>query len=123
MNNITLRGTIDSAWDQRATLSPDNVPAEVRLAVETAISQLDCGALRVAEKHDGRWQVNEWIKKAVLLQFRIQANQVIEGDATRYYDKIALKYATHTRAEFQHEGARVVPPATVRFGAYVAPDV
>ncbi|HKT31962.1 MAG TPA: 2,3,4,5-tetrahydropyridine-2,6-dicarboxylate N-succinyltransferase [Gammaproteobacteria bacterium] len=118
-----MRQTIDVAWERRTELTPDNAAAELRHAVETAIGQLDCGELRVAEKRDGRWQANEWLKKAVLLYFRIQPNQVIEGSGTRYYDKIPLKYAAHTRAEFQREGARIVPPATVRYGAYVAPDV
>ncbi|MGB9429934.1 MAG: 2,3,4,5-tetrahydropyridine-2,6-dicarboxylate N-succinyltransferase [Gammaproteobacteria bacterium] len=118
-----MRSTIDSAWERRAKLNPENAPPELRDAVETAIAQLDCGALRVAEKRDGRWQVNEWLKKAVLLYFRIQPNQVIEGAGTCYFDKIPLKYAAHARAEFQREGARIVPPAAVRYGAYIAPDV
>ncbi len=123
MSADALQKTIETAWESRAALAPDNVTPEIRHAVETVIGQLDCGALRVAEKHEGRWQVQEWLKKAVLLYFRIQSNQVIEGAGTRYYDKIPLKYAAHARAEFQREGARIVPPASVRYGAYVAPDV
>ena len=123
MSNDSLRQTIDAAYERRAELMPDNATAEIRNAVETAVGLLDCGEARVAEKHDGHWQVHEWLKKAVLLYFRIQPNQVIEGNGTRYFDKIPLKYTTYSRAEFLHEGARVVPPATVRYGAYIAPDV
>ncbi|MBU6421373.1 MAG: 2,3,4,5-tetrahydropyridine-2,6-dicarboxylate N-succinyltransferase [Gammaproteobacteria bacterium] len=123
MNNDSLRHTIDAAWERRANLTPDNAATEIRHAIETAIGLLNSGEARVAEKRDGRWQVNEWLKKAVLLYFRIQPNAVIEGAGTRYYDKIPLKYAAHSLAEFQHEGERIVPPATVRYGAYVASDV
>lgn len=119
----TLRHTIDSAYERRAALTPDNTPAEIRQAVETAVGLLDGGEARVAEKHDDRWQVNEWLKKAVLLYFRMQPNQVIEDAGTRYYDKIPLKYTAHSQAEFQREGVRIVPPATVRYGAFLAPDV
>ena len=123
MNNDNLRQTIDGAYERRAHLTPGNVTPEIRHAVETAVGQLDCGERRIAEKRGEHWQVNEWLKKAVLLYFRIQSNQVIEGAGTRYYDKIPPKYAAHTRAEFEHEGARVAPPAAVRYGAYIAPDV
>ncbi|HKV96645.1 MAG TPA: 2,3,4,5-tetrahydropyridine-2,6-dicarboxylate N-succinyltransferase [Gammaproteobacteria bacterium] len=118
-----LRQTIDAAYEQRAALTPERTPPDLRAAVDTAIAQLDSGTLRVAEKHAGRWQVNEWLKKAVLLYFRIQPNQVIAGAGTRFYDKIPLKYTAHSQAEFQREGARIVPPATVRYGAFLAPDV
>ena len=114
MSNDSLRQTINAAYERRAELMPDNTAAEIRNAVETAVGLLDCGEARVAEKCDGRWQVNEWLKKAVLLYFRLQPNQVVEGGGTHYYDKIPLKYTAHTRAEFKREGTRVVPPATVR---------
>ena len=123
MNTDALRKTIEAAWEQRAALTPENAKPEIRHAVESVIGQLDCGELRVAEKRDSSWQVNEWLKKGVLLYFRIQPNEIIESAGTRYYDKIPLKYSAHSRAEFQHEGARIVPPATVRYGAYIAPDV
>ncbi|MDE2070614.1 MAG: 2,3,4,5-tetrahydropyridine-2,6-dicarboxylate N-succinyltransferase [Gammaproteobacteria bacterium] len=123
VNHDALRQTIDAAYERRAELTPERTPQDLRAVVDTAIAQLDSGTLRVAEKRDGRWQVNEWLKKAVLLYFRIQPNQVISGAGTRYYDKIPLKYAAHTQAEFQREGTRIVPPATVRYGAFLAPDV
>ncbi|MBU6471005.1 MAG: 2,3,4,5-tetrahydropyridine-2,6-dicarboxylate N-succinyltransferase [Gammaproteobacteria bacterium] len=118
-----MRQTIDAAWERRTELTPNNAAAETHHAVETAIGLLDCGAARVAEKRDDRWQVNEWLKKAVLLYFRIQPNEVVTGAGTRFYDKIPLKYTAHSQAEFQREGARIVPPATVRYGAFLAPDV
>ena len=123
MNHDALRQTIDAAWERRTELTPNNAAAETHHAVETAIGLLDCGAARVAEKRDDRWQVNEWLKKAVLLYFRIQPNEVVTGAGTRFYDKIPLKYTAHSQAEFQREGARIVPPATVRYGAFLAPDV
>ena len=123
MNTDALRRTIDAAYEQRGDLTPDNTPAELRHAVEAVIGLLDCGEAHVAEKHASHWRVNEWLKKAVLLYFRIQPNQVIEGAGTRYYDKIPLKYAAHSHTEFLHEGTRIVPPAAVRYGAYIAPDV
>ncbi|HKT30910.1 MAG TPA: 2,3,4,5-tetrahydropyridine-2,6-dicarboxylate N-succinyltransferase [Gammaproteobacteria bacterium] len=123
MNLDTLRQTIDAAYERRAELTPDNAPADIRHAVESAVGLLDGGEARVAEKHAGHWQVNEWLKKAVLLYFRIQPNQVIAGAGTRFYDKIPLKYAAHSQDEFQREGARIVPHATVRYGAFLAPDV
>ncbi len=118
-----IQPVIEAAFEQRRKLTPTNVAPDVRQAVEAAIALLDRGEVRVAEKHDDRWQVNEWLKKAVLLYFRLQPNQVMQGDGARYFDKIPLKYAAHTQAEFVHEGVRIVPPASVRYGAYLAPDV
>ncbi len=115
-----LAKTIDEAFDRRADLSPQNVPPHVRAAVDASLDLLDRGTARVAEKRDGRWQVNEWLKKAVLLSFRIYDNQVVDGASTRYYDKVPLKFASYDDARFRAEGVRVVPPATVRRGAHVA---
>jgi 2,3,4,5-tetrahydropyridine-2-carboxylate N-succinyltransferase len=92
----------------------------VRAAVDASLDLLDRGTARVAEKRDGRWQVNEWLKKAVLLSFRIYDNQVVNGASTRYYDKVPLKFASYDDARFRAEGVRIVPPATVRRGAHVA---
>jgi 2,3,4,5-tetrahydropyridine-2-carboxylate N-succinyltransferase len=118
-----FQSLIDSAFEQRTGITSENADARLRQAVETAIVLLDSGAARVAEKRDGQWTVNEWLKKAVLLYFRLHPNQVMEGGYTRYYDKVPLKYSGHDAAAFAKEGARVVPPATVRRGAYIAPDV
>ncbi len=118
-----IQPVIEAAFEHRKELTPANATLDVRQAVETAIALLDRGEVRVAEKHGHLWQVNEWLKKAVLLYFRIQPNQIMRGDSARYFDKIPLKYASHTQAEFAREGVRIVPPASVRYGAYLAPDV
>jgi len=91
--------------------------------VEDAVGLLDRGEARVAEKLDGQWAVSEWLKKAVLLYFRLHPNQVVEGGHTRYYDKVPLKYSKHDAAAFAKEGARIVPDAIVRRGAFIGPDV
>ncbi|MFI4967803.1 MAG: 2,3,4,5-tetrahydropyridine-2,6-dicarboxylate N-succinyltransferase [Gammaproteobacteria bacterium] len=118
-----IQALIDSAFEKRAGITPENADTHLRQAVEAAIGLLDSGAARVAEKRDGQWTVNEWLKKAVLLYFRLHPNQVMEGGHTRYYDKVPLKYSGHDAAAFAKEGARIVPPATVRRGAYIAPEV
>jgi 2,3,4,5-tetrahydropyridine-2,6-dicarboxylate N-succinyltransferase len=115
-----LAAQIDAAFADRAALSPAGAPAEVVAAVEAAIELLDSGAARVAEKVDGQWRVNEWLKKAVLLSFRLFGNVPVEAGYTRFYDKVGLKYAAHDADRFEAEGVRVVPPAVVRRGAYVA---
>ena len=117
------RHLIEAAFEKRAGITPDNADAALRRAVETVIGLLDSGDVRVAEKRDGQWAVNEWLKKAVLLYFRLHPNQVLQDGYNRYYDKVPLKYAEHDAAAFAQGGARVVPPATVRRGAYIAPDV
>jgi len=116
-----LATIIETAYEQRATLTPHNVNAETNEAIATAIDLLDQGRLRVAEKHNGQWQVNQWLKKAVLLSFRLTDNNFIPGTFTNYYDKIPSKFAHTTTSEFAQLGVRIVPPATVRKGAYLAP--
>ncbi|HEU5397840.1 MAG TPA: 2,3,4,5-tetrahydropyridine-2,6-dicarboxylate N-succinyltransferase [Gammaproteobacteria bacterium] len=117
------RSLIEAAFEKRAGITPDNADASLHQAVEAAISLLDSGEARVAEKRDDRWVVHEWLKKAVLLYFRLHPNQVLQDGYNRYYDKVPLKYAEHDAAAFARDGARVVPPATVRRGAYIAPNV
>ena len=114
---------IEQAFEQRADLSPSSVSTETRNAILDAIEMLDSGAARVAEKKDGHWVVNQWLKKAVLLYFRIEDNAVVAGSYTNYYDKVPLKLSSYNDARFQTDGFRVVPPATVRKGAYVGPNV
>ena len=97
--------------------------AELREAVGTVIDRLDDGSLRVAEPADGRWIVNQWVKKAVLLSFRLRPNRVVESGHSRFFDKVGLKYADYTEADFERDRVRVVPDAIVRSGAYVAPNV
>jgi len=114
---------IERAWDRRAELSPADVDAATRDAVTEALELLDRGAARVAEKRDGQWVVNEWLKKAVVLWFRIAPNRLFAGGFTRFFDKVPPKYMDYDADDFLAQGARVVPPATVRYGAYVARDV
>ncbi len=116
MTNEIIESAFDSGID-----TVDNV--ELRAAVESALDQLDSGEARVAEPGPNGWVVNQWLKKAVLLSFRLNDNDVIEGGHSRFFDKVPLKYADYTREDFQRDGVRVVPDAIVRRGAYVADDV
>ncbi len=118
-----LKHTIDAAYEGRAQLSPKSLTREIDSAVNECIELLDSGRARVAEPRDKTWVVNEWLKKAVLLYFRTHDNSVIEGGFTRFYDKVPLKYAQATEADFRAGGARVVPHSIVRKGAYIAPNV
>ena len=118
-----LQALIDSAYEERAALSPENVSRELRGAVETSIEELDAGRLRVAEKRDGAWHVNQWLKKAVLLSFRIAPNSPASAGPIQFYDKVPLKFSAWNEGHFAAAGVRVVPPATVRRGAFVAPNV
>ncbi len=115
-----MRETIESAFERRSELGPGSAPADVVAAVEAALAALDRGEVRVAEKVDGTWRVNDWLKKAVLLSFRLFDNRLVESGYTRFYDKVELKYAAYDAARFRADGVRVVPPAVVRRGAYVA---
>ena len=115
-----LAHTIDAAFEERAKFAPGNAPADVVAAVDSAIELLDSGAARVAEKVDGQWLVHQWLKKAVLLSFRLNDNLPVEAGYTRFYDKVGLKYATYDAERFRAEGVRIVPPAVVRRGAFVA---
>jgi 2,3,4,5-tetrahydropyridine-2-carboxylate N-succinyltransferase len=118
-----LRKTIDAAWDDRANINPTNARPELRDAVLETIELLDNGELRVAEKTGGKWVTNEWAKKAVLLSFRLEDNDVMEDGYNRYYDKVPSKFAGYDRKTFQDAGFRVVPPAAVRYGAHIAKNV
>ena len=119
-----LQQTIEIAFEQRAELSPATASAEVRDAVAQALAALDSGEARVASRSDnGHWVVHEWLKKAVLLSFRLRENVPVDLGAGRCYDKVPLKYAHYEAADFQRAGSRIVPPATVRHGAYIAADV
>lgn len=117
----TLENIINEAFDHRATLSPATVSSELRAAITEAINLLDSGQARVAEKTGNQWVVNQWLKKAVLLSFRINENRVMEGGNTRYYDKVEAKFATYGPDDFSQSGVRIVPNAVVRHGAYIAP--
>jgi 2,3,4,5-tetrahydropyridine-2-carboxylate N-succinyltransferase len=118
-----LQVTIERAFERIAEITPRTVDTLVKDAVSQAIELLDSGRLRVAEKRDGEWVVHEWLKKAVLLSFRIEDNYFMKGGFTNYFDKVAPKYADYSSRDFRDSGVRVVPPATIRKGAYVAPGV
>ena len=115
---MSAREIIEGAWEGRASVNPGNAPRQLREAVEEVIAGLDAGRLRVAEKAGGQWITHQWLKKAVLLSFRLEDNRVIEGGATRYYDKVPSKFGA--AYDFAAAGFRVVPPAMVRRGAYIA---
>jgi 2,3,4,5-tetrahydropyridine-2,6-dicarboxylate N-succinyltransferase len=115
-----VKDTIEKAWEDRTSLNPGNAPRPLREAVEEVIAGLDSGRLRVAEKTAGKWVTHEWIKKAVLLSFRLEDNRVMQGGATRYFDKVPSKFESF---DFAAAGFRVVPPAMARRGAYVAKNV
>lgn len=110
---------INAAFDDLAAVNP----ATLHAAVEDVLARLDDGSLRIAQKTDAGWTVNQWAKKAVLLSFRLRDNEVIEATHSRFFDKVPLKYADYTAADFARDGVRVVPDAIVRRGAFVAPDV
>jgi len=118
-----MRDIIEAAFEDRAHITPDSANTEVRQAVEEAIHLLDTGNARVAEQQGiGDWQVNEWLKKAVLLSFRLEDNIPMTAGFTQYYDKVPSKFASTTPEEFKAAGVRVVPPATARRGSYIASD-
>ena len=118
-----LQSTIEAAWEQRAELTPANAPAAIREAVGTAVSGLNQGQLRVAEKQGGEWVVHQWLKKAVLLSFRLEDNRVMSGGDLQFYDKVPSKFEGWSAADFASAGFRVVPPAVARRGSYIARNV
>ena len=117
-----LEKIINDSFENRAEITPIGVGAELREAIEASINLLDSGQARVAEKIEGEWVVNQWLKKAVLLSFRINENRVMDGGANRYYDKVETKFATYTPEDFAKAGVRVVPNANARHGSYIAPN-
>ena len=123
----SLQRTIDDAWEARSTLTPASAPPDVRDAVAHVVGELDGGRLRVAEKREGEWITHQWIKKAVLLSFRLSENAAIgiAGPQApfRFYDKVPTKFAPFDDAAFASAGVRVVPPAVARRGAFIARDV
>jgi 2,3,4,5-tetrahydropyridine-2-carboxylate N-succinyltransferase len=119
----TLQNVIERAWERRAELSPARPEPELRAAVEECLAGLDSGKLRVAEPRDGGWAVNQWLKQAVLLSFRLGDNRVVDAGYTKFFDKVPLKFAGYDAEQFKRGGARVVPDAVVRRGAYIARDV
>lgn len=126
------RAQIEQAWEHRAALEPGNAPARLGEAIDRVFDELDQGWLRVAEKHDGSWVVNEWLKKAVLLSFRLGENRVLragnlpaahEPQFLQYYDKVPTKFERYDAEDFRRGGFRVVPPAIARRGAFLGRNV
>ena len=117
-----LQTIIEHAFEERADITPVNVNSSLLAAIHEAIDLIDRGEARVAEKIDGEWVVHEWLKKAVLLYFRTHDNDVIDGDITRFFDKVPLKFEHYSIDDFHRDGIRVVPPAIVRKGAFIDRD-
>ncbi|MFO1426764.1 MAG: 2,3,4,5-tetrahydropyridine-2,6-dicarboxylate N-succinyltransferase [Steroidobacteraceae bacterium] len=118
-----LQPLIEAAFENRAEITPRTISGELRCALDECMELLDSGRARVAERRDGHWRVNEWLKKAVLLYFRAHDNRAIEAGYTRFFDKVPLKYAAMDEEAIRASGARVVPDAIVRRGAYIGPNV
>ena len=116
-----LQQTIDAAWEDRANLSATSAPKEVRDAVEHVIAELNNGHLRVATREAvGQWTVHQWIKKAVLLSFRLKDNEQMQAGSLGFYDKVPTKFSHLSANELKEAGVRIVPPAVARRGSYIA---
>jgi 2,3,4,5-tetrahydropyridine-2-carboxylate N-succinyltransferase len=115
------QSVIEQAWDNRANLSAGDISTEIRNAVSAVIDGLNRGRIRVAERRSvGQWEVNQWVKKAVLLSFRLEDNKVMPaGGFTQFYDKVPSKFENWTEADFIEGGFRVVPPAVARRGSFI----
>lgn len=120
--NNHLKEIIEAAFSNCEQFNAKSTPQDIKSAIEQTLSLLDNGQLRVAEKQDSTWIVNQWIKKAILLAFKIQPNQFMNGQFTHFYDKWPLKFKAFDDQKFQQSGVRVVPPACVRYGAYISPN-
>ena len=117
---MSLQQIIDAAWERRTEFSPTSAPADIKNAVAETLNNLDAGSIRVAEKINGEWITHQWIKKAVLLSFRLKDNDIMDGGNTQYFDKVDSKFANYTAQDFQKGGYRVVPPAIARKGSFIA---
>lgn len=118
-----LKNIIETAWENRDSISPTSVSDEIKNAIINALNMLDKGEARVAEKIAGEWVVHQWLKKAVLLSFRIRDNAPLNDGVNQYYDKVPLKFTDYTPEQFKQEGMRVVPNAVARQGSYVGKNV
>jgi len=118
-----LQSIIESAWEQRAEIHTSNAPATLRGAVNEVLDQLNQGRLRVAEKVEGQWIVHQWVKKAVLLSFRLEENRPMNAGHLRFFDKVSTKFENWSEQDFAQAGIRVVPPAVARHGSYIGRNV
>jgi len=120
----SLQSIIDAAWEDRTRFSPADAPSDVRAAVASVIDDLNAGRIRVAQRHGvGQWEVHQWVKKAVLLSFRLADNKAMQSGALQFFDKVAPKFADLDEEELRATGVRIVPPAVARHGSYVARNV
>ncbi len=117
-----LQQLIEKYYAEREQLRAGSIPAELQSAIAETIELLDCGQIRVANKTAEGWIVNQWVKQAILLSFKSHANQIIDAGFTHFFDKLPLKFAHYDQAAFEKLGVRIVPPACVRKGAYLAPN-
>ena len=120
---MSLQNIIETAFDNRANFGATDCPADVRSAVEEVLAGLDNGSLRVAEKIDGEWVVHQWVKKAVLLSFKINDNKPMNTGELGFYDKVDTKFNGWTEEAYKNAGVRVVPPAVARKGSFIAKNV
>ncbi len=123
MTTTQIQSAIDAAWETRAEFSPTSHPADIRVLVETVIADLNAGRIRVAEKIDGAWVTHQWIKKAVLLSFRLNDNAPIHAGDLGFFDKVQTKFANLDAAAMRATGVRVVPPAVARRGSFIGKNV
>ena len=123
MDKEQISRTIEHAFETRATLNAENAPAELKEAIAECLAGLNNGSLRVARKENGQWVTEEWLKKAILLSFKLNSNQMIDAGYSHYYDKVPVKYSRCDEATLAQSGVRIVPPATARYGSYQAPGV
>lgn len=117
-----LRETIETAFEKRSEINPNNVTSELKQSINFTLELLNDGKLRIAEKKDGNWVVNEWLKKAVLLSFRTHENEIIDSNYCQYFDKVPMKFDKLNQKQFNEQGVRVVPNAVARYGSYIGPN-
>jgi len=121
IDNTQLETLINAAWEDRANLTAQNAPQDIRAAVDNTITQLNNGSIRVATRHGvGQWTVHQWIKKAVLLSFKLNDNELMRAGELGFFDKVKTKFSHLSEAEMRETGIRVVPPAVARRGSYIA---
>lgn len=120
---MSLQNIIETAFDNRANFGASDCPSDVRSAVEEVLASLDNGSLRVAQKIDGEWVVHQWVKKAVLLSFKINDNKPMNTGELGFYDKIDTKFNGWTEEDYKNAGVRVVPPAVARKGSFIGKNV
>jgi len=117
-----LKSLIDTAFENRMSFTAQNVPSDVKEAVNHIVELLNSGKARVAEKIEGKWHTHQWIKKAVLLYFRLYDNYLMDDGVAQYFDKVPLKFQNMSESDLRSSGVRIVPPAVARKGAYIGPN-